>query len=109
MLPEDIKKKVHELTDHLKDPREKINVLYDFLQKNTHYISIQLGIGGWQPFPADYVAAKRYGDCKALSNYMIAWSNDPMIPKSTIGISICILITIILSHETLYGRTLETI
>ncbi len=72
VLPDDIKKKVHELTDNLKDPRQKVYALYDFLQKNTHYISIQLGIGGWQPFPADYVATKRYGDCKALSNYMIA-------------------------------------
>jgi len=72
VLPEDVKKKVHELTDNLKDPREKVYALYDFLQKNTHYISVQLGIGGWQPFPADYVATKRYGDCKALSNYMIA-------------------------------------
>jgi hypothetical protein len=72
VLPEDIKRKVHDLTDKLKDPREKVYVLYDFLQKNTHYISIQFGIGGWQPFSAEYVATKRYGDCKALSNYMIA-------------------------------------
>ena len=72
VLPEDIKKKVHELTDGLKDNRQKVYALYDFMQKNTHYISIQLGIGGLQPFPADYVATKRYGDCKALSNYMIA-------------------------------------
>ncbi|HWK06088.1 MAG TPA: DUF3857 domain-containing protein [Puia sp.] len=72
VLPEDIKKKVHELTDHLTDSRQKVYALYDFMQKNTHYISIQLGIGGWQPFPADYVATKRYGDCKALSNYMVA-------------------------------------
>jgi uncharacterized protein DUF3857/transglutaminase superfamily protein len=72
VLPENIKKKVHELTDSLKDPRQKVYALYDFLQKNTHYISVQLGIGGWQPFPADYVAARRYGDCKALSNYMVA-------------------------------------
>jgi len=71
-LPENIKKKVHELTDNLKDPRQKVYALYDFLQKNTHYISIQLGIGGWQPFPAEYVATKLYGDCKALSNYMVA-------------------------------------
>jgi len=72
ILPGDIKKKVHELTDHLTDDKQKVYVLYDFLQKNTHYISIQLGIGGWQPFDANYVATKRYGDCKALSNYMIA-------------------------------------
>lgn len=72
VLPEDIKKKVHELTDNLKDPRQKVYALYDFLQKNTHYINVSLGIGGWQPWPADYVAAKKYGDCKALSNYMVA-------------------------------------
>src|ERR1700722_16123196 len=72
VLPDDVKKKVHEMTDNLNDPRQKVYVLYDFLQKNTHYINISLGIGGWQPFPADYVATKRYGDCKALSNYMVA-------------------------------------
>jgi len=72
VLPEDTKKKVHELTDTIKDTRRKVYVLYDFMQKNTRYISIQLGIGGWQPFPADYVVAKRYGDCKALSNYMVS-------------------------------------
>lgn len=72
ILPAEIKKKVHELTDALKDDREKALVLYDYMQKNTRYISIQLGIGGWQPFQASYVAEKKYGDCKALSNYMIA-------------------------------------
>jgi hypothetical protein len=72
VLPDDIKRKVHELTDHLQDPRQKVYALYDFLQKNTRYINVSLGIGGWQPFPAEYVATKRYGDCKALSNYMVA-------------------------------------
>ncbi|MCW3092723.1 MAG: hypothetical protein JWP81_3792 [Ferruginibacter sp.] len=72
VLPNNIKMKVHELTDAIKDDREKVYLLYDFLQKNTRYISVQLGIGGWQPFEATYVAEKKYGDCKALSNYMIA-------------------------------------
>jgi len=72
VLPDAIKMKVHELTDHIKGDKEKIFVLYDFMQKNTRYISIQLGIGGWQPFEASYVAENKYGDCKALSNYMIA-------------------------------------
>ena len=72
LLPEEIKQKVHALTDGVKSDKEKIFILYDFLQKNTRYISVQLGIGGWQPFHASYVAEKKYGDCKALSNYMIA-------------------------------------
>lgn len=69
-LPEDIKKQVHTLTDNISDPKEKIRVLYEYMQKNTRYISIQLGIGGLQPFDAKFVATNRYGDCKALSNYM---------------------------------------
>jgi Domain of Unknown Function with PDB structure (DUF3857)/Transglutaminase-like superfamily len=72
MLPDDIKARVHQIADPLKNEREKVFALYDFMQKNTRYISVQLGIGGWQPFDAKYVATKRYGDCKALSNYMVA-------------------------------------
>jgi transglutaminase-like putative cysteine protease len=70
VLPDNIKQKVHQLTDGITDEKKKIAVLYEYLQKNTRYISIQLGIGGWQPFDAKYVATKSYGDCKALTNYM---------------------------------------
>lgn len=70
VLPEDVKKKVHELTDGVTDPKEKVRKLYAYMQQNTRYISIQLGVGGWQPFDANFVASKKYGDCKALSNYM---------------------------------------
>ncbi|MBX3239954.1 MAG: DUF3857 domain-containing protein [Chitinophagaceae bacterium] len=69
-LPEEIKKKVHSLVDDVTDPYKKIEILYDYMQQNTRYISIQLGIGGWQTYDAKYVAGRKYGDCKALSNYM---------------------------------------
>ncbi len=69
-LPDNIKQTVHHLTDGVADVHQKIKILYDYLQKNTRYVSIQLGIGGWQTFDAKYVASKGYGDCKALSNYM---------------------------------------
>lgn len=72
VLPENVKQDVHRLTDGLSSKEEKVNVLYNYLQQNTHYISIQLGIGGWQPFDAAYVATKKYGDCKALANYMVS-------------------------------------
>jgi Domain of Unknown Function with PDB structure (DUF3857)/Domain of Unknown Function with PDB structure (DUF3858)/Transglutaminase-like superfamily len=70
VLPDDIKQRVHQLTDGLTDMNEKISRLYQYMQQNTRYISIQLGIGGWQPYDAKYVGTKKYGDCKALSNYM---------------------------------------
>ena len=72
ILPDDLKQQVHKLTDNLSDPYKKIDVLYDYLQKNTHYVLIMFGIGGLQPYDATYVAKNRYGDCKALSNFMVA-------------------------------------
>jgi transglutaminase-like putative cysteine protease len=71
-LPENVKQDVHKLVDNVPDVKDKINILYDYLQKNTRYISVQIGIGSWQPFDAKYVATKKYGDCKALSNYMVS-------------------------------------
>lgn len=72
VLPDKTVKEVHDISDKLKTDGEKVFALYKFMQKNTRYISIQLGIGGLQPFDATYVATKKYGDCKALSNYMCA-------------------------------------
>jgi len=69
-LPDNIKQTVHQLSNGVSDPHLKIARLYEFMQANTRYISIQLGIGGWQPFDAKEVATKGYGDCKALTNYM---------------------------------------
>jgi len=72
ILPDNVKQEVHSLADGVNDIRKKIHILYEYMQKNTRYISIQLGIGGWQPFDASYVGKKGYGDCKALSNYMFS-------------------------------------
>ena len=79
-LPETIKTKVHQLTDQVSSRDEKISILYNYMQQNTRYISIQLGIGGLQTFEATNVAANGYGDCKALSNYMYSLLKEAGIP-----------------------------
>ena len=72
ILPESVQKEIRSLIQPSDSIRTKISKLYRYMQDHTRYISIQLGIGGWQPFDAAYVHEHGYGDCKALSNYMVA-------------------------------------
>ena len=64
--------KIRSLVSNTKDEKERIRILYDYLKNNTRYVSIQLGIGGYQTFEASFVDNHGYGDCKALSNYMLS-------------------------------------
>lgn len=68
-LPENTKLEIQNLVKNIPDKKEKVRKVYEYLQGKTRYVSIQLGIGGWQPFRASLVDEKSYGDCKALSNY----------------------------------------
>jgi hypothetical protein len=72
---------VKKMTADIKTDKERVKFLYEYMQKNVRYVSIQLGIGGWKPFPATFVDQKKYGDCKALSNYMSALLKAVNIPS----------------------------
>lgn len=69
-LPEELRVKVHAMTDPIPDTVGKIRALYDYLRDNTRYVSIQLGIGGYAPMSPAEVCRTGYGDCKALSFLM---------------------------------------
>jgi transglutaminase-like putative cysteine protease len=62
----------NDLTRPCVSTKEKVRTLYRFLQRKTHYVAIELGIGGYQPRDAESVLATGYGDCKDLATLFIA-------------------------------------
>jgi len=68
-LPETTSARMKEITSACKSDFEKVKTIYEYMQQKTRYVSIQVGIGGWQPFEATVVDKFSYGDCKALANY----------------------------------------
>lgn len=69
VIDESTKTKVLALVKDVNDPIERAKIVYEFMQNKTRYISVQVGIGGWEPIPANQVDKVGYGDCKGLSNY----------------------------------------
>ncbi len=69
-LSPETRAKIKKIASGYPDEHAKIKALYEYMQNKTRYVSIQVGIGGFQPFDAETVDRLSYGDCKALSYYM---------------------------------------
>lgn len=72
VLPPGMQDEVKAVVKDARSDREKIERIYKWMQGRTRYVSIQLGIGGWQTIDAATVARTGYGDCKALTNFTLA-------------------------------------
>ncbi|MGB7841425.1 MAG: DUF3857 domain-containing protein [Salinimicrobium sp.] len=80
-LSESTVAKIDALTAEAKSNVEKAKLIYEYVQENSRYISVQLGIGGWSPALASEVDELKYGDCKGLTNYTKALLDSQNIPS----------------------------
>ena len=71
-LPQKLKIEVNKIVSGCSDTTEMVRKIYQYVQNNTRYVSVQYGIGGLQAFSASEVYENGWGDCKALSNYTVS-------------------------------------
>lgn len=81
VVPDELKGEVDKVIAGMTDKTEIARAIYQYVQNTTRYVSVQLGIGGWQPYDVQYVYDNGYGDCKALTNYTMALLDYAGIPS----------------------------
>lgn len=64
--------KARELASAAADPLSRIAALARFVQKEIRYVSVQIGVGGFQPHFAADILKNRYGDCKDKATLLSA-------------------------------------
>jgi hypothetical protein len=68
----DIAAKAAELTSGKTDFYDKAEAIGDFVQQKIRYFVIEMGVGGYQPHPAEDIFRGRYGDCKDKATLLSA-------------------------------------
>lgn len=79
-LTPEVKDRLHQATDTCTTDKGKVIAARKLLGEMTRYISIQLGIGGYQTASAEEVCKNGIGDCKALSNCFCAMLHEIGLP-----------------------------
>lgn len=80
----DISKKAAELTAGKTDFYDRAEAIGDFVQQHIRYFVVEMGVGGFQPHPAEDIFRGGYGDCKDKATVLSAM-------LSTVGIHSALL------------------
>lgn len=85
-IPE-LSDKARQLTAGKTDFDGKLRALASFLQSDIRYVAIEIGVGGYQPHPAQDVFRARYGDCKDKATLLSSMLHEVGIESDYLIIS----------------------
>ena len=71
-LGEEGQRIARELAEEAPDREAAIRAIYQYVQRNTHYVGLEFGIHGWKPYEARQTLERGYGDCKDKATLLVA-------------------------------------
>ncbi|MHB8736514.1 MAG: DUF3857 domain-containing protein, partial [Terriglobales bacterium] len=72
VMDENLRRTTDDLVKNLTSPADKVNAIYNYVIRNTHYVALEFGIHGYRPYPVTQVYQRRFGDCKDKASLMVA-------------------------------------
>ncbi len=75
-----VEQQAREIVDGLSDDRAKLRALFTWVRDRVRYLAVEIGIGGFQPHPAEDVCTNRYGDCKDMVTLLCALGRAAHVP-----------------------------
>jgi tetratricopeptide (TPR) repeat protein/transglutaminase-like putative cysteine protease len=68
---DEVRRRVAEVTKGLKDDREKVRAVYDYVVQKTRYVALEFGIHGFKPYRCAQIFARGFGDCKDKATLIV--------------------------------------
>jgi len=75
-----IEEKARELVSGVRDRREKIARIYNFVTTHVQYVGLEFGEHRFRPFSADWVLSHEMGDCKDTAGLLVSLFRSIGIP-----------------------------
>lgn len=84
---EAVKQLAQQLTNGINNEEEKLKRIYEWVRDHVRYIAVSIGIGGFQPHPAEDILKNRYGDCKDMSTLLCSLAREAGLEAHEVIIS----------------------
>ena len=78
----EIKDTVKTLTAGKTNDTEKARAIYYWVEGQTRYVALELGLSAFQPHPAADVCRNRYGDCKDMATLLLTMLHEAGIKNA---------------------------
>jgi len=71
-----VKELASTFTRGVENEEDKLRIIYEWVRDNIRYVAVDIGIGGYQPHPAEVVLKNRYGDCKDMTTLLCSLARE---------------------------------